>query len=189
MKVSKRTVLKTVIGLLVASALILVFLYILPYLQLFRLVRMAVEKDQQRKVRILSETDHHALLEACRELSREILSGNLAAPNRYIVRPEPVPEVSRFPQLILDLDPMFIETSIDGSIAVGMQGGFHHYGVSAYPENFEKSSDSFEYGDKKIIDGLWYYEDGYNPIYDKWIEELIQKGKMRRQAEQSQRND
>jgi len=182
MKVSKRMVLKAVIGLFVVSALSLLLLYLLPYMQLFRLVRMAVEKDQQKRVRLLSETDPHALLEACRELSREVLAGNLAAPNRYIVRPEPVPEVSRFPQLILDLDPMFIETAIDGSIAVGMQGGFHHYGVSAYPQNFEKPSQSFNYGDKKIIDGLWYYEDGYNPKLDKWIEELIQKGKIK-QAE------
>ena len=86
-------------------------------------------------------------------------------------------EVSRFPQLILDLEPMFIETASDGRIAVGMLGGFHHYGVTAYPVNFEKPSENFKYGDKKIIDGLWYYEDGYNPRYYKWIERLIEKGK------------
>ncbi len=189
MKVSKRTVLKTVIGLLVAFAFGLVFLYLTPGGKFLRLMKAAIKVEKQRKVRLLSETDHQALLEACRELSREVLAGNLAAPNRYIVRPEPVQEVSRFPQLILDLDPMFIETAIDGSVAVGMQGGFHHYGVSAYPENFEKPSQSFKYGDKKIIDGLWYYEDGYNPRYDKWIEALIQKGKMRRQDKKTQGND
>ena len=67
---------------------------------------------------------------------------------------------------------------------VEMHAGFHHYGVIAYPENFEKPSDSFQYGDKEIIEGLWYYEDGYNPRYNKWIEKMIQKGKMRRQTEQ-----
>ena len=187
-KVSKRVEPKILIGLFVVFTLGLTIVYLSPYGKFIRLMKTAIKEDQQRKVHILSETDHHALLEACRELSRRISEGDLE-PNRYLVRYKPHPEVSRFPQLILDLDPMFIETASDGRVGVGMLGGFHHYGVSAYPENFEKPSQSFKYGDKKIIDGLWYYEDGYNPRYNKWIEKLIQKGKLRRQAQQSQRND
>jgi len=140
-------------------------------------MKAEVEKAQQKKVRLLSKTDHQALLEACRKLSREIDQGNLAAPGRYMVQRKPDPEVSRFPQLILDLEPMFVETEIDGRIKVGMMGGIHHYGVTAYPENYKEVSPGFKYGDKKIIDGLWYYEDGYNPEYDKWIEALLRKRK------------
>ena len=183
MKVSKRTVLKTVIGLLVASALILVFLYLLPYLKFSRLIKIEVKKAQQRKVRLLSETDHQALLETCRELSREVSAGDLE-PDRYIVRREPDPEVSSFPQLILDLEPTYVEITRNGRVTLEMLGGMHHFGITAYPENYEKPSHSFKYGDKKIIDGLWYYEDGYNPKYDKWIEALIQKGKMKKQDKQ-----
>lgn len=180
MKVSKRTVLKTFVGLLVAFALGLVFLYIWPYMKFIRLMKVEVEKEQQRKVRLLSDTDHQALLEACRELSRRVSAGDLE-PGGYLVRYKPHPETSRFPQLILDLEPMRITVKIDRSIMVEMHGGYHHYGVIAYPENFEKPSHSFKYGDKKIIDGLWYYEDGYktSPEYQKKIEKLIQKGKMR----------
>lgn len=176
-KISKRVDLKILIGLFVVFALGLTIFYLSPYGKFFRLMKTAVKEEKQRKVHLLSETDHQALLEACREISKEILAGNLAAPNRYLVRYKPNPEVSRFPQLILDLDPMFIETASDGRVGVGMHGGFHHYGVTAYPENYEKPSHSFEYGDKKIIDGLWYYEDGYNPKYNKWIEKQLQKGK------------
>ena len=185
-KISKRVDPKILIGLFVVFAVGMAFLYLTPGGKFLRFMKEAIKEDQQRKVRILSETDHQALLEACRKLSKEILTGNLAAPNRYLFRYKPHPETLRFPQLILDLDPMFIETASDGRVGVGMLGGFHHYGITSYPENFEKPSDSFEYGDKKIIDGLWYYEDGYNPRYNKWIEKLIQKGKMRNQAKDSE---
>ena len=58
-----------------------------------------------------------------------------------------------------------------------MSGGIYHYGVTAYPENYKKPSDDFEFGDKKIIDGLWYYEDGYNSNDDKWVDSLLEKGR------------
>lgn len=183
MKVSKRTFLKTVIGLLVAFTIGLALLYLTRGGKLFRVLMAHAKKDRQKKARLLSETDHQALLEACREISREIFAGNLP-PNRYLIHPDPVPEVSLFPQLILDVGPMFIQTKSDGRVSVGMQGGWHHYGVTAYPEGFEKPSNSFKYGDKKIIDGLWYYEDGYNPRYNKWIEKMIQKGKKSNKVHQ-----
>ncbi len=180
MKVSKRTVVKIGVGLLLAVAMGLLFLYPRPYRNLVRLMKAEVERAQQRKVILLSETDHQALLEACRKLSREVNQGNLLAPERYMVRREPDPEVAQFPQAILDLEPMFVETETDGRIRVGMMGGIHHYGVIAYPENYEKPRDDFEFGDKKMIDGLWYYEDGYNPKYDKWVERQLRKDEARR---------
>lgn len=175
-KVRKNLVLKIVIGLVIAFAFGLVFLYLTPGGKFLRLMKEEIKVEEQRKVRLLSETDPQALLKACRELSRRVSAGDLE-PNRYLVRYKPHPEVSQFPQLILDLDPMFIETASDGRVGVGMLGGFHHYGVTAYPENYEKPSQSFKFGDKKIIDGLWYYEDGYNPRYDRKINALIKKGK------------
>ncbi|MGB2862433.1 MAG: hypothetical protein WBC05_03835 [Sedimentisphaerales bacterium] len=180
MKLSKRMGFNVALGLIVVIALSTVFLYSPPG-KIFRFMLPGIRKERQKKVILLSETDHQALLEACRKLSREIEQGNLLAPHCYMIRYKPSPEITRFPQVILDVDPMFIDTWADGRIAVGMCGGFHHYGVMAYPENYEKPRDNFKYGDKKIIDGLWYYEDGYNPKYDKWIESLLKKGKRRRE--------
>lgn len=187
-KISKRVDSKILIGLFVVFALGLTIIYLSPYGKFVRLMKAKVEKEQQRKVHLLSETNHQALLEACRELSERVSAGDLE-PNNYLLLHKPHPETSRFPQLILDLEPMRISIKDDRSIMVEMHGGFHHYGVTAYPENFEKPSHSFSYGDKKIIDGLWYYEDGYNPRYNKWVEKMIQKGKMRNQAEQNQRDN
>lgn len=177
MKVNKKMVLNVAFGLILVIALSMVFLYSRPG-KFFRLMIAEVKKERQKTVRLLSETDHQALLEACRKLSREIDQGNLLAPYRYLVGFEPSPEITRFPQVILDLEPLFVDTWPDGRIGVGMSGGIYHYGVRAYPENYKKPSDDFEFGDKKIIDGLWYYEDGYNP---KRIESLLKKGKRRRE--------
>jgi hypothetical protein len=60
-----------------------------------------------------------------------------------------------------------------------MHGGMDHFGVKIYPEDFKKPRDYFEYGDRELLPGLWYYDDGYlnNPEYDKRIDELIEKHK------------
>jgi len=140
-----------------------------------------VVKTRQIRDRLLSQTDHKALLDACREISKEVSEGNLS-PNRYSVRYKPDPGISQFPQLVLDVEPLYIDVSSDGRVTLEISGAFHHCGVTAYPENYEKPNEHFKYEDKMIIDGLWYYEDGYNPKRDdKWIESMINKGKRRRE--------
>ncbi|MGB2864639.1 MAG: hypothetical protein WBC05_15035 [Sedimentisphaerales bacterium] len=180
MNVSKRIGLYVTLGLSVVLALSAVFLYSRPG-KFFRFIIADAKKERQRTIRLLSETDHQTLLEACRKLSREIDQGNQLPRYRYFVRHEPSPEITQFPKVILDLEPMFVDIWTDGRVVVGMSGGIHHYGVRAYPENYNKPNDDFEFGDKKIIDGLWYYEDEYNPKYDKWVESLLEKGKTKKE--------
>lgn len=164
--------------------LVLIVLTILLFYKPVRFLGSIIKesvKDRQRLVRLLSETDHQALLEACREISKEVSAGNVTAPNRYIVRYKPDPEISRFPELVLDIEPLYIDIYDDGRVSLEISGALHHCGVTAYPENYEKPSDNYTYGDKKIIDGLWYYEHGYNPKYDdKRIESLLKKGKRQK---------
>ena len=181
MKVSRTMVLKIVIGLLIVLAVSLASLYLLPFLRFIRYLQIEGKKSQQRQVRLLSETDHPALLEACREVSQRVTAGGLA-PVRYFVRWKPDPEISWFPQLILDLEPTRVDIDSDGCVRLEMHGGYHHFGVVAYPEDYYKESFSnFHYGDRKLIDGLWYYDDGYahNPEgyegYGKGIEALLQE--------------
>ena len=175
MKVSRNLVLKIVIAFVIASAVFIAFCNFsgIGY------IIMDVQKGRQREERLLSETDHQTLLEACRELSRRVTTGDLE-PRQYNVRLKRHPEASRFPQAILDLEPTYVIITTDGRVMIELHGGFLHYGVTAYPEDYEKPHYSFKYGDKKLIDGLWYYDDGYvgNPEYDKKIEALIRRGKQ-----------
>ena len=93
-KLSKRVNPKILIGLFVVFALCVAFIYLTPGGKFLRLMKAELKEEKQRKVRLLSETDHQALLESCRELSKEILAGTLSAPNRYMVRHKPHPEAS-----------------------------------------------------------------------------------------------
>ena len=83
------------------------------------------------------------------------------------------------PKAIRDLKPKRIGIDYDGFMYLEMHGGMDHFGVKIYPEDFnEPSRGSFKYGDRELLPGLWYYDDGYlhNPEYDKRIDEIIQKG-------------
>lgn len=176
MKVSKNLILKIVIFLIITLGT-LAFASVLYFLYWVRFIKMDVEKGKQRQVRLLCETDYQVLLEACRELSRRVATGDLK-PDQYNVRLNPHPAASRFPQPILDLEPTYVAIEPDGSVQIELHGGFLSYGALAYPEDYEKP----KHADKKLIDGLWYYDDGYreeNPKYQKWLDELIQKGKKR----------
>jgi len=134
------------------------------------------KKGQHRQERLLCETDFQALLEAGREISGMHSIGDLKK-SRYMVRIIPDPETSKFPQVILDLEPTYIDIQSDGKVEVELLGGFVHYGVRAYPEDYKKPFSGFSYGDRELIPGLWYYDDGYvkNPKYPKKIEALLRK--------------
>jgi hypothetical protein len=134
---------------------------------------------EHARVHLLCETDHHELLEACRELSRRAAKGELK-PGEYHVLIEPSPEASTFPQPILDLRPSYVYMYEDGGVMLEMLGGLGHFGVQAYPKDFNEPYPNFRYGDRQLIPGLWYYDDAYddNPDYAKRkIEALLQKRK------------
>jgi len=178
-KILKRIVIAVAIAVFVGPALCILYHFLLPlYIRGF--LFFAFKEADQRQVRLLCETDHKVLLEACRELSRRAGRGDLK-PGRYNVRRDRHPQASRFPKPILDLNPsyVYIDENDSGRVMVEMHGGLLHFGVLAYTEDYKKSFPSFKYGDKELIDGLWYYDDGYlnNPEYDKPIEALMQKGK------------
>lgn len=182
MKSKQGKVLKTV-GALLAITLVMGIILSFPYsrLLLFRVaISIKAHQVEQDQIRLLCKTNPQALLEACRELSKQVAAGELA-PRTYHVRSRKrLPEVSGFPKLILDLSPRSISIDEDERVMLQMGGGFANFGVSAYPEDYKEPYRNFVYGNRKIIDGLWYRDAEYegSPEYQRKIEALIQKGKQ-----------
>ena len=60
-------------------------------------------------------------------------------------------------------------------MTIEMGDGFSGFGVKAYPESFKEPYSGFQYGNRKIIEGLWYYDDEYidNPGYDKKVDKWM----------------
>ena len=175
MKVGKTMVLKIVIAAVIAFTVCFALYKLYPFTFIF----VAAQQAKRTQVRLLCKTDHQALLKACRDLSKEVPGGNLKPGRYYLSGSDPAPEASEFPQPILDLWPSYVFIHDDGCVKLEMLGGLSHFGVSAYPEDYEEPFHGFEYGDIELIDGLWYYDDEYkgHPEYQKRIEALIQKGK------------
>lgn len=125
----------------------------------------------QRQVLLLYETDHKALLEACRTVMKEAREGKWEY-RQYAIRSFPDPNIDKLPESILRLNPTYIWIRPNG-LLVEMLGGLGHFGVTAFSE------EDHEYGDKKLLDGLWYYDDRYRevPDYEKVIESLRPKSK------------
>jgi hypothetical protein len=138
-------------------------------------------RAQYRRMQLLCRTDHQALLNA----GRDILS-------HVHIEPDPnglrrlgsfsVPRDISIPKVIRNLR-CGVGITYDGYMIIEMGGGMDHFGVRIYPENFKAPEPRFfRYGDRKLIEGLWYYDDEYvyDPQgYDKTIEWWLSKcGKL-----------
>ena len=170
-KLRKRKIMDVAVVLIIAFIVLNVSWFLNP----IGYIRRDIRKVKQRQMRLLCETDFQILLEGCRQLSDRVAAGDLK-PQQYNVRIKPHPESSRFPQPILELEPTYVIINAYGTVMIELHGGFLHYGVTAYPEDYKKFSGS-EYGDIKLIDGLWYFNEDYKGSSEvqKQIKELLQK--------------
>jgi len=140
------------------------------------------QRNYQMRVRLLCRTDHQALLQACREVLRrgDLQIGRFYLPGDARRRID----VPSFPQAILDLAPcsIRIEERYGGEPVLHLAMGttIDHFGCYAYPEDYKPPCERFHYGDKELVPGLWYYDEGYsdNPGYDKKIVALLKKRKQ-----------
>jgi len=134
--------------------------------------------------RLLCETDHEALLQACREVSQQAMAGEMKS-RSYRTRcfVFSTPAAAKFPKPIRDLRPRHVMVGRDGHVRLEMFSGWSPFGVCAYPEGYEKRFPKAKYRDRKLIDGLWYYDVEYLHFpeeYDEAIDDLLRKcGKLR----------
>jgi len=149
---------------------------VLMYLGYFAVSAMRdLDRMEARRPTLLYETDHRALLKACKEISKLVAAGRLE-PGEYQIQGNPDPESKQFAQVILDLDPLRVDVEPDGQVDIIMSPVVM-YGVSAFPEDYERSRSGE--GGIELIDGLWYYDEDFlrHPEHKKEVEELLKKRK------------
>lgn len=179
MKRGRKIVLKIVI---VVMLIILAVNFVLPieYLPSWALAEIVVVANpvKRRQIRLLCKTDYQSLLESSKEILKLVAKGDIEPGRYYLSGFRSLPVVPEFPQPIMDLAPNYVYIQ-DGYVKLEMHGGMDHLGVCAYPEDFEMPDPSFKYGNRELIEGLWYYDDGYedNPRYQKKIDAMLQKKK------------
>ncbi|MBN1819053.1 MAG: hypothetical protein JW828_16965 [Sedimentisphaerales bacterium] len=136
-----------------------------------------IKQINQIRVKVLYHTNHEELLKACRD---KLATYNNSLPDEKIKNEgitttvksgpgfgtgEDIPQKTHMK--ILDLKPTFVEISRK-MIHLEMCTGFYSVSVSAFPDGVEG------FGDLKLIDGLWYSDDGFrkNPDFSKYLEQL-----------------
>lgn len=154
-----------VMGIVAAAVLLAVVYWKFPF---------AGGAAAETRARLVHQTDHQALLEACRKVMQESGSGKWEQGRSYSFRPDPDSKASGFPEAIRALNPSSIVIYDANFLFIEVMGGVPYHGVRAYSKDFE---DPGYRGDKKLIEGLWYYDDGYGieENFEKTIESLKPK--------------
>lgn len=116
------------------------------------------EEANERRSILLYETDHAALLDGCRKLIKESREGKWQE-GRYVVSFRPHPDSSKLPETILKLNPTVVWISNE-RVMIAMSGGLDHFGVHYFCEGISEAEQK-KWGGKKLLDSLWYYDDGY----------------------------
>jgi len=129
------------------------------------------KQAKEGRIRLLYRTDHATLLDACRKIIKDKREGKWPE-GRYNVSFRPHPDAAKLPETILKLKPTWLWINNE-RVMIEMFGGLDHFGVYAFSKGFSEA-DQKKYGNKKLLDGLWYYDDGYRKAtnYDQYIESL-----------------
>lgn len=154
-------------------------LAVLVLIALIQFPARSLIQSKRGRTRLLCNTDHHVLLESGRSLLREVTNGNFTIGSYCLRGRTEFPNGVPVPQAIINLSARRLDISEDGHMMIEMHGAMDHFGIIIYPEGFTEPFQGFNYGDRKLIDGLWYYDDEYqmNPDYDKVVDRMLLAGK------------
>jgi hypothetical protein len=133
-----------------------------------------------KRQKLLCDTDYEAVLRACREVLDNASACGLKVGGKYNIRWTPrSPEGAKFPKAILDVAPGQVQIRYEGCLILVMHGAFDHFGLIAYSKSFKEPYPGFKYGAREIVEGLWYFDDGYrddSPRFRKKIDAWIEEG-------------
>jgi hypothetical protein len=176
------------IGIAIAGVVALWLFLVLSGIVYMSFLPIGIGYAKYAEVRLLCKTDYRALLDASRELSQRAGQLGLKPEEHYRIRFGRCTQAANFPKPILALGPSYVFVRSDGSVGIEMLGGLGHCGVRAYPEGFRAPYPNFWFGDKELIPGLWYYDDGYkdSPDHRKRIDSLIERGEKLQGVEKGQ---
>ncbi len=138
-------------------------------------------ENRERRVKLLSQADHKALLKAGREVLRQAQVEQ--DPNTPMYS---LPKGVKIPAVIRNLlDGHGGISYYHGCLTIAMFGGWDDYGVTVYPEDFTPPHVNFKYGDYKLLEGLWYYDENYRwgEEYDREVRALVASNKTRKGTE------
>ncbi len=149
--------------------------------ELMAFVDSSIRDAKLMRVRLLCESGPQELLQAGRQVLSKVPP---EAFNKYPLEPGqgeimgfyPIPSKVPMPEAIRNLRPHHILAATRGYLIIEMHGGMDHFGLYVYPEDYKAPDPDFTYGDRQLIPGLWYYDEGYhyNSDYDKRIDALIE---------------
>jgi hypothetical protein len=179
MKKNTRNITLVAITVVLALTAVFVVYVVVPVATVVMAMKTVSDRANRGQEHLFYETDYGELLAACRELSQRVAEGNLQPKQYNLFWEDPDPNVSTFPQVILDLEPSFVSIDADGVVDLELLPGPEYFGVFAFPEG-QKDRD-----DVKLIDGLWYYDSEYRdeyPKYMKRIDAMIDEGRKRKAA-------
>jgi hypothetical protein len=174
-KMNRRNKLIVIVATIVSFCVIAAIVYDLGY-GTIRVLRDLRRMEANRPV-LLYHTDHRALLEACREVSKRVTSGEIKINYNYTYYSYSgnlEPEKKLFPKPILDLAPFQVYIEKNGMVDV-MMSPVVPYGVRVYSEGMKRDY----YGDLELIPGLWYYDQDFvtHPEHKKQVGELLKERK------------
>jgi hypothetical protein len=147
-----------------------------------------------RKV-LLQKKNYQELLKAGRELiSKAEWEETVTLKDNEKVRRLIIPKDVKIPEYIhiipLQSLNLYGSLHIFNDRCLEISYGDHitgNFGVRIYPNDFNKTEGYYNYGDKMLIPGLWYFDAGYQEFgteYDREIESMIKKNKYLNQTKQ-----